>query len=127
MGRKRHGRYQIDPGDHSPELTEYLRRRLTPGRVPLKWFYDPLGGRLLGDSLHPNEAESYRTLARVLWSSAVLGTAFVVAMHLTFEPLSQSKVLLVAVSDAALVLLGVWSWRTGQRKRGTGAAAKLHS
>jgi hypothetical protein len=111
-GRKRRGLSQIDPGKHSPELTAFLRRWLTPGQLPGR---GPTGWDLpfVERSPHSDDAKRYRDLARGLWSVTVLLLIAVAVFAWLGHPLDGQMIgyLMLAIIAA---ILGVFAWRAGR-------------
>ena len=111
MGRRKRGLFRVDTGRHSPELNRFLSRWLTPGHVPGKHVGWPDFGE---GRLHPDEGASYRSLAKLLWTGALVPVVFAVTTWLTRGEIALTLVFLGAA--AVLLWLGVWSWRTSKAK-----------
>jgi hypothetical protein len=111
-GRKR-GLFEIDPGKHSPELTTFLRRWLTPGHVPGRGPHP--APRLKADDAQANESEKYRSLGRFLCGSSVLFCLGAMAQWL-WIPKDSSTLVIFGTGSVIAALLGLLAFRQSRRK-----------
>ena len=111
MTRKRRGLFEIDTGEHSPELTGFLRRWLKPGHTPGQGHS---GSERLGQSKPPGDDRlRYKNLARSLWlwSVSVSGIALLLVW---FGQRFDAQITILLAVASVVAVLGAFSWRAGR-------------
>ena len=109
MTRKRRGLFEIDTGEHSPELTAFLRRWLKPGHTPGQ---GNSGGQRLGKSTGDDRSR-YKNLARSLWLWSASVSAIALLLVWFGQRFDAQITILLAVASV-VAALGAFSWRAGR-------------
>jgi hypothetical protein len=111
MSRRRRGLFEIDTGEHSPELTGFLRRWLKPGHTPGQ---GGLGHRRIVERGSPaDDRTRYNNLARSLWFWGVSVSAVSLLAVWLGQRFDTQMIAFLALAIVAAVL-GVFAWRAGR-------------
>ena len=117
MTRKKRGLFEVRTGDHSPELSAFLRGWLSPGQAEGRGLESHLARMALRpDRPAAEERQRHRNIAKGLATFAVGVAALPAFELLRHGKLSGQSAAFLIASVVAAGLSG-WSWRASRHNR----------